>query len=265
MWDLIDKLKVNLIYLPYSQAMDSLPHLTHSLPHLKCLGIISGQIAAIYYKEYKDKLPNTHIVYGYGMTEIGFATVQYGDCAVESSGKPVPKDVIFKIVDPDTETALDLNTVGEIRIKNKTAMCGYYKNTTIDVWDNQGFLKTGDLGYFNEKYELFIVDRIKEMFRFNGRHTIPARIERILREHHAVLHATIIGIPINDNDHHAMGIVVLRDGYSVSADELINLVNDRMDVMHQIRAGIQFLADNEIPYTVTGKIDRRKLKQMYSN
>lgn len=220
---------------------------------------------------------------GYGMTEIGVVAVNNGSYEPPNVFSLCPKGSVikvnypyniqnqyylhmFKIVNPENETSMDLNQIGEIRIKGANQLIGYYKMDSKDCWDAQGFFKTGDLGYLDDNYRLHIVDRIKEMIKVDSYRIATAPIEKVLKEHPAVLFPIVVGLcAVGERDERALGVVVLKDGFSASADELLQFANDKLDDLHKIRAGIQFIAETDVPYTVTGKIHRIKVRQMFKH
>jgi long-chain acyl-CoA synthetase len=115
---------------------------------------------------------------GYGLTESAplLAGGPWGDptIAVGSTGKPIP-GVEIKIVDPDPRTG-----IGEIYARGDNVMKGYYKNpqATRETVDEDGWLHTGDLGYFDKSNNLFIRGRSKNMILMsNGENIYPEAIE----------------------------------------------------------------------------------------
>lgn len=70
------------------------------------------------------------------------------------------------MVDPETEENLGFNEKGELRLKTECEMNGYYKMDSSDAWDADGWLKTGDIVYYDEDFCFYVVDRIKEMLKF---------------------------------------------------------------------------------------------------
>lgn len=75
-------------------------------------------------------------------------------------------------MDLETDKICGPNEPGEIRVKAKSLMSGYYKRPkeSAEAWDIEGYLRTGDIGYYDEQHCFYIVDRAKEMFKFQGWH-----------------------------------------------------------------------------------------------
>lgn len=260
--------KYNVVYMILSntifmEAGNYLPD-NSELPNLKFVVIGGGIVPEKVLTTYYEKLPNAQVGYLYALTEAGLvAKYEVGD-KIGSNGRPVAVNQTIRIVDPNTEENLPLTQTGEIRVKQAYQMAGYYKMDSKDAWDAQGFLKTGDLGYLDKEYNLYVVDRIKEMFKYRSWHIVPAKIENVLSSHPDVLYAIVIGKPTyNEDENHAMAIVCLHEKAQTSAAELEAFVNQRMDNLNQIRAGVKIIDRNEIEFTPTGKINRRSLKSKF--
>lgn len=237
--------------------------------------------------------PNSPIHLAYGMTEVaGFISVfepkrdkklYYLKDAV-SSGKPLPglsmkvscielNEIFnsmrffvlkFQVVDLSTGKNLSFNQSGEIRIKTSATTLYYYNQTYSDICDSDGWLKTGDVGYFDENYCFYVVDRIKEMFKYQSWHIVPAVIESVILEHPAVLEAIVVGLPHEPDGEIPVGIVVLKDNYkTVTADDIINFVNEKVDERQQLRGGVKFV--EEIPRTPSGKHSRKIARDIIFN
>lgn len=76
-------------------------------------------------------------------------------------------------------------------------------------------MHSGDIGYFDEDGELFIVDRIKELIKYRGYQISPGEIESVLTTHPAVLEAAVIGIPNALDDEHPLAFVTKKPGAKV--------------------------------------------------
>lgn len=115
---------------------------------------------------------NIPFVYqAYGLTETGLA-VTIMEKGVIRSGS-VGKAIVFtslKIRDPETGKSLGPNQVGEICVKGPQVMKGYYNNSqaTRETFTSNGWLKTGDLGYYDKEEYFYIVDRLKELIKYNA-------------------------------------------------------------------------------------------------
>ncbi|XP_036138799.1 4-coumarate--CoA ligase 1 isoform X2 [Monomorium pharaonis] len=262
---LIEKYKVTTIFLSTSMINRLLKAdcmKKYSLSSVKVIMSSGSIIKSEVQEELRRILPHAQIVQGYGMTEVnGLITMQLshhknGSCGV------VTKNVQIKIVNPENGKVLGPNEPGEIWIKSINVMNGYYKNpeATKNTIDDKGWLHSGDIGYVDKDGELFIINRIKELIKYRGYQISPAEIENVLLTHPAVLEAGIVGMPHPLDDEHPLAYVTKKPGAKVTEQELIDFVANNMMDHCKLRAGVIFL-DN-FPYTGSGKISRRDLKEM---
>ncbi|XP_071639675.1 uncharacterized protein [Temnothorax longispinosus] len=141
-------------------------------------------------------------------------------------------------------------------------MNGYYRNpeATKNTIDEEGWLHSGDIGYFDEDGELFIIDRIKELIKYIGYQISPGEIEGVLITHSAVLEVAVITVPRAIDDEHPLAYVTKKPGTKETEQELIDFVAKNMMDHYKLRAGVIFL--DGFPYIGSGKIARIDLKEM---
>ncbi|XP_025262010.1 4-coumarate--CoA ligase 1-like [Camponotus floridanus] len=260
---LIEKYKITFIFLSTSMIGRFLKagyikkYSLSSLEVIICGGaILKSKIQ----EEIKCVLPHVQILQGYALTEIcGIGTLQLSNHKNGSCGT-VAENMQIKIVDPESGKVLGPNNPGELCIKTMTLMNGYYRNpeATKSTIDEEGWLHSGDIGYFDEGGELFIIERIKELIKCRGYQISPGEIEAVLMSHPAVLEAAVIGVPHAMDDEHPIAYVTKLPGAEVTEQELIDLVANNMMDQYKLRAGVIFL--DTFPYTGSGKIARKELR-----
>lgn len=207
---------------------------------------------------------NVHLRQCYGMTEVSgaitFSPVQ--DPASNSVGMPLP-GVMLRVVDPDTNETLSAHQTGEIRIKGSMIMKGYMGNddATKVMIDNEGFLCTGDLGYYDEEDNVYIVDRLKELIKYKGFQVPPAELEDILLSHPEIKDAGVIGIPDERAGELPLAYVVKQPGATVNEKLVTDFIAGLVSVQKRLYGGVRFI--EEIPKNPSGKILRRILRDMY--
>ncbi|KAH0818935.1 hypothetical protein GEV33_003856 [Tenebrio molitor] len=272
-WNLIHKYKPVLLTLTAIQAMEMLdegrPRDVDVKSILSVIVIGSG-IPTEYALKMKEQLPDADLSRGYGQTEVcgPLALFRANDRLhrplmqkpekIDSVGLPVA-GVSYKVVDIDTEKNLGPHQRGELRIKSKFIMNGYFNADSSESFDEDGWLKTGDIVYYDEDYCFYVVDRIKEAFKYQGWFIAPLVLENELLKHPAVKLAVVIGVPKHDG-YHPMGLVVVREGFDVSEEEIEKFVEERVPERQRLRAGVKFI--KSVPMTVTGKVKRREIRQM---
>ena len=101
------------------------------------------------------------------------------------------------MVDPDSGQDAALGAVGEVWTRSPYNMAGYWRKPeeTAAAIDADGWLKTGDAGYFDADGYLYLHDRIKDMIVSGGENVYPAEVENVVLSHPAIVDAAVIGVP----------------------------------------------------------------------
>ncbi|XP_033223021.1 4-coumarate--CoA ligase 1-like [Belonocnema kinseyi] len=217
-------------------------------------------------KRIKSVLKNAgsdgEIFQSYGLTESGgvIAIQRRGHNKYESCGI-LSFDIQLKIININTKDILGANQVGEIVIKQTHMMKFYFKNpkATKEVIDDEGWLHTGDLGYYDLEGNIYILDRLKEVIKYRRHQIFPIEIESLLIKHPQVLDAVVVPVPHSVDDEHPMAFVVKAKNSDVSKEELEKLTAVLGDTK-QLRGGIVFI--EKLPQTPNRKINKMKLKEM---
>ncbi|XP_031351171.1 luciferin 4-monooxygenase-like isoform X2 [Photinus pyralis] len=167
----------------------------------------------------------------------------------------------YKVVDLDTEEILGPNRKGELRLRSACQTSGYYNHDSSEMFDSEGWLKTGDLVYYNEERCFFITGRIKESFKYLYHHISPVEIESVLMAHPSVGRAVVLGLPHETDDNHPFALVeLLENKGNVKANDLVRYVDSRVEDQKRLRGGVKIV--KRIPLTPTGKVNRFKLREM---
>jgi len=206
------------------------------------------------------------MVEAYGLTETGPAASMdpLEKPRDHSIGLPLP-DTDMKIVDVDTgEEELPVGDVGEIIIRGPQVMTGYYKMPTetanalrVGPDGQTGWFYTGDIGYMDEDGYFHIVDRKKDMIIAGGYNIYPADVEAVLFEYPKVKEAAVVGVPDEKRGETVKAFVVLKEGETATADEIISFCRENLAV-YKAPASIEFRED--LPKTMIGKVLRRELR-----
>ncbi len=201
----------------------------------------------------------------YGMTEGG------GTCILEahnfprklhSVGKPGEGHDI-RVIDEDGNE-LPRGSVGEVVGRSGAMMTGYHgqpARTREAEWhDGQGqrFIRTGDVGRFDEDGFLTLMDRRKDMVISGGFNIYPSDLEAVLREHPAVADAAVIGVPSPEWGETPVAYVVPAADASATPEEMRTWFNARVGKTQRL-AGLRFT--NELPRSEIGKVLKRQLRE----
>ncbi|XP_075976069.1 luciferin 4-monooxygenase-like [Anticarsia gemmatalis] len=203
-----------------------------------------------------------YILQGYGMTEAGELTSESwgfrgpkpGSVGMASPG------ITLKVVDPETHKTLGPNQRGEIRLRGPVFMKGYIGVDPSNYLDEQGFFKTGDLGYYDEDKYFYIVERLKEIIVYDGYKVAPLELETVLQLHPGVREAGVVGKPVLDYGEEPTAFVVKQPGVDVTEKDLIDYVATEVPPFMQLRGGVKFI--EEMPRNPRGKIMRQRLREM---
>lgn len=200
------------------------------------------------------------IVQGFGMTELSPVShlAPPGQSKPGSVGVSLP-GTLTKIVDPTTNAELGEGEDGEVCIRGPQVMLGYLNNqaATDAMIEPDGWLHTGDIGHVDSDGHLFIVDRLKELIKYNGFQVPPAELEAILLTHPAVADAAVVGVPDATAGEIPVAHVVLRPDATASAEEIQDFVAGKVAHYKQVR---QVIVTDSIPKSPSGKILRRLLR-----
>jgi acyl-CoA synthetase (AMP-forming)/AMP-acid ligase II len=202
------------------------------------------------------------IVQGYGMTEASPGTHTVGDddlhIPADSVGALVPSTEA-RIVDPDTGQDAADGTPGELWIRGPQVMQGYLANpAATEQTLTGGWLRTGDVVEIRDGH-FYVVDRLKELIKYNGFQVAPAELESLLLTHPRITDAAVIGVPHPTAGETPKAFIVV-DG-PIDIPELLEWVAARVASYKKIRDAE--IVD-QIPKSPTGKILRRVLKDTCS-
>lgn len=161
-------------------------------------------------------------------------------------------------------TARGPDARGELWVRGPNVMKGYWRNpeATLETKTPDGWLKTGDIAYVDEKGKFFIVDRMKELIKVKGNQVAPAELEALLLDHQAVADAAVIGVQTENGDESPRAYVVLQPdekSQRTTKEEIVRFVEARVAKYKRITGGVVFL--NVIPKNPSGKILRKWLRE----
>ncbi|KAL4779570.1 hypothetical protein BJX76DRAFT_351712 [Aspergillus varians] len=198
----------------------------------------------------------------WGMTEStgSVTTMPWGQSDNTGSISPLLPNTRLRLVDEQTRD-VGREEEGEILLKGPMITKGYLDNpeATADAFTSDGWYKTGDIGVYKNR-KIIMVDRKKELIKYNGLQVSPVELEGFLLRHDGIVDVAVVGAPDPEAPGNELprAYVVLKAGSRVSEADLKEYVKSNLARHKQLRGGVLFL--NEIPKSASGKILRRILR-----
>ena len=211
--------------------------------------------------------PTVGLAQAYGQTELApIATVltmadhKLGGKRLMSAGRPTAVTDI-RIVDELGEDC-PKGVSGEIAARGPHTMLGYWnkpEETARALRD--GWVLTGDAGYFDDDGYLFIVDRVKDMVVTGGENVFTTEVENAVISHPAVQDVAVIGIPHDEWGEAVHAIVILHPGQSITEEELIAHCRDLI-AGYKLPKGMT-LREEPLPLSGAGKVLKTELRKPF--
>ncbi len=205
----------------------------------------------------------------YGMTEGG------GTCILNAHEHPDKLHTVgqpasghdIRLIDENGKQ-VGLGEVGEVVGHSGGMMSGYHKQpekTREAEWyapDGKRFIRTGDVGRFDDDGFLVLMDRRKDMIISGGFNIYPSDLEALLCEHPSVQEAAVVGVPSEQWGESPLAFVVLRRGHNTAAADVTEWHNKRCGKTQRL---VQTVLIEELPRSAIGKVLKRELREQYMN
>jgi long-chain acyl-CoA synthetase len=215
-----------------------------------------------------ESITGGRLVEGYGLTETSPVThinPAYGKRKFGSIGLPIP-DTDCRIADLDhPDRDVPAGKEGELAIAGPQVMKGYWnrpdETAQMIRTDRSGirWLYTGDIAKVDEEGYFSIVDRMKDMIIVSGFNVYPTDVEQVLYRHPKVQKACVVGIPDERTGEAVKAYIVLREGKSATAEEIVEFASDPEHGLTGYRVPKHIEFRDALPETLVGKVLRRVL------
>ena len=256
-----------LVPVQYQRLMARSDFGQHDLRSFRMKFCTSAPFSAALKAEVLARWPGGLVEF-YGMTEGG------GTCILEAHLHPDKLHTVgqpaqghdIRLIDEHGREA-PAGEAGEVVGRSPGMMKGYHgrpEKTREAEWyapDGQRFIRTGDIGRFDEQGFLTLFDRRKDMIISGGFNIYPSDLEVVLREHPAVQDVAVVGVPSEQWGETPVAYVVLREGASLPADALRDWMNQRVGKTQRL-ADLHYL--DELPRSAIGKVLKRELRERYT-
>jgi len=212
-------------------------------------------------QDFLKKAPQVQFREAWGMTELSaIGTFATEKLVLGSCGKILPNSEL-KVVDLESGQNLGPGSKnkGEICIRGPQVMKGYLNNDTETKHTmRDGWIHTGDIGYFDEDENIFISDRLKELIKVKGYQVAPAELEDVIRSIPEVTDVAVIGIDCPRNGEVPRAYVV-TSASDLNEEQIKSFVASKLSPYKHLQGGVKYV--KEIPKSPAGKILRKDLKK----
>ena len=240
------------------------------LPSLQVISYGSAPMPEALLDEMMRALPAARFLQSYGMTELSPVVTILGwrdhlperrDSGVlRSAGRPVLFAEVA-VVGPDDRT-LAAGEAGEIVARGPNVMLGYWNRPALTAEAlRNGWMHTGDIGYFDADGYLYVVDRLKDMIISGGENVYSQEVENVLALHPAVSQCAVLGLPHPHWGESVHAVVTLKAGAATTPEALIAHCRER--IAHYKCPRSIDLRDLPMPLSGANKILKSKLREQH--
>jgi acyl-CoA synthetase (AMP-forming)/AMP-acid ligase II len=202
---------------------------------------------------------------GLGMTETCGPHTYTGEGALPEEQRgafgAAVAGVEHRIVDPETGAVLEAGKSGEICVRGRSLMLGLHKLERDRVFDHDGFYHTGDVGYFTQNGVLYFQGRRGEMIKSGGANVTPSEVESVIAGFPEVKEAFVVGVSDPQRGENVAAAVVLEPGAALAPEEIRARTKAQL-AAYKVPRHVLVAAHDELPFTATGKIDKRRLREL---
>ncbi|MCQ9330362.1 AMP-binding protein [Corynebacterium phoceense] len=217
-------------------------------------------------REVISELNMPEVAICYGMTETSPVSFQTRaddplDKRVGTVGQIMPH-LEAKIVDEDTGEIVPVGTQGEILVRGYSVMKEYWEHPekTAEAIDADGWMRTGDLGVFDDEGYLSVTGRLKDMLIRGGENIYPREIEEFLRTHPSVVDAEVIGVPDDKYGEEIMAWLILHEGAEhLTQSDIAEFAHGQLS-RQKIPRYVHVV--DSYPMTASGKVRKVELREM---
>lgn len=203
--------------------------------------------------EFRRLIPSSELIVEYSMTEAGKIASNYPFTGVNATGQLVP-NVIAKIVD-ENGYRMAIGEIGEVCIKGPVPFAGHFGRAEKSAKriDADGFIKTGDVGYFDRIGYLFLIDRKASYLAQCDALVRPLEVEEFLVSCAGIKLAYVTKV----EDGHLVAVIIRTGNPSINEHDILDMVAKQFDAKLQMNGGVIFV--DAMPFNESGKLMRSEM------
>uniref|UniRef100_A0A7I5EC47 AMP-dependent synthetase and ligase domain containing protein n=1 Tax=Haemonchus contortus TaxID=6289 RepID=A0A7I5EC47_HAECO len=259
----IDRFKVKTLYLSpmiMSMMINEAENHEYSIEDLRTVINGSAAVSKDLFDDFRETFPFVrNIISTYGMTETGLITRTVPSENYSTTCGKLAANLSLKVLDLISGRIVGPYQKGVIYVKGVSVMSPYLNNE--DATREQirgGWRKTGDIGYYDDEENVYLVDKSKEMIKVHGYQVIPTELEALLITHPGVAEAAVVAISDHEAGERPVAFVVLDRAKPASTKQIMDYVNERVVRYKRL---VQVNVAQTLPRFPCGSLLRRLLAQ----
>lgn len=229
-------------------------------------GIVGGSVITTEeYREICRRFPDMHLIPSFGMTEASTSgSFSDWDDPLRSgqiTGGVFYEDTMARIRDVNTGQIVGKNRIGELELAGFNLFKEYYRmpEETAEAFTEDGWLRTGDIGYFNDYDEICLTGRKKELIIRAGENISPREIEKAILDSGMTKKVKVVGVPNTFTQEEIAACIVTEDGEAFDGQALLRFLKPRLSYFKIPKYILTF---RQLPVTASGKVRLGELKQI---
>jgi len=276
---LVEKWQVNramMVPTMLKQLLDHPDFGKHDLSSLKIITYGAAPMPLVVIKKALEVFPGVGFINAFGQTETAstITSLNPEDHVItgteeekekklkrlSSIGKPMA-DVEMKVIDEEGKS-LPAGEVGEILARGPRVMGGYWKDEekTAKTIDKDGWVHTGDMGYYDEEGYYYLAGRSSDMIIRAGENISPEEVEQVIQAHPKVEEVAVIGVPDVTWGEEPRAVIILKKGEKATPEEIMEYCREHLASFKRPRS-VVFV--DSLPRNTMGKVLKRELREKY--
>ena len=168
---------------------------------------------------------------------------------------------MFKIVAPLTGETVPMGERGEICVKGPTMMLGYIGIPLDETLDDEGYLRTGDGGWFDDQDRLHWEGRLNDIIKTGGANVSPLEIDAVLKKNPGIKAVQTVGIPHDTLGELVVSCIVLHDGAELDQSAVQAFAREKL-ASYKVPRRVLFFAEDDLELTGSSKIKAADVKAL---